>query len=119
MLRQGVHGQPACLVIGSWASAGENGVDQLLHEFNGVAQQQMVLARAMMYSHEQFVIFLDQCLDQRTVIGGEAGNDDGKPGVLAQPHEPRHITLMLFAFAAHSGDGFGLGVDIGDVRKPK
>ena len=117
MLRQIDFRHLARPVIGRRTGAGENGIDEVLHEFNRVAQQQMVLPGALLDADEQFVVFLHERLHQGTVIRRQQRHDDGEDGGFRQIQLSRDQALALFAFGSCGGDDVSLIVDGGNARQ--
>ena len=103
MLRQTGSRYLACSVIGRRTAAGENDIDEALHEFNRVAQQQMVLPGALLDADEQFVVFLHERLHQGTVIRRQQRHDGGEGGGFRQIQPARDLALLLFAFGPGGG----------------
>ena len=78
-------------------------------------KQQMILPRALLDANEQLVVFVDERVHQRAVIGRQQRNQQLEARSFRQRQQPREMTLALLAFLARDGDDAGLRVDAVDV----
>ncbi len=69
-----------------------------------MAQQQMILPRALLDADEQFVVFVDQRIHERLVIGWQQRDQKGESGMLRQLQRARDLALALFAFLPRGRD---------------
>jgi len=109
------HGHAPGTVVRGGTHAGDNGVDELLHQLHAMAQQQVVLPGALLHAHQQLVVFSDKRLHQRPVVGRQLRDQHGKGRAFRQGEQPDQMALTLFALLAGGGDDAGLRVHAGDV----
>lgn len=97
------------------ADSGENRVNQLLHPFHAMAQQQMILPGALLHANQQFVVFAHERVHQRAIIGWQQREQNSEAGGFRQFQSAREAALVLFALLARGSNDAALRVDAVEV----
>ena len=106
---------PPGFVIGFKIATRYKCVNELLHEFNRMAQQQMILAGTVLDAKQQLIILLHQRQQERAVISGQPRNNGGEGCPFFQTQLPGHVSLMLSAFMAHGCNDVALRIALADI----
>jgi hypothetical protein len=77
---------------------------------------QVILPRSLLQADYQFLILLDEGLQQRLISGGQAGNQIPETGVFAEVQGTREMAATLFTHLTNGLERIGLRIDGGDAR---
>src|SRR5262249_53958104 len=95
----------------------QQSIDEPLHQLDGAAEQEMILSRALLDAHEQFVVFIDERLHERPMLRREQRQQGRKTRVLRATELLGERLAAFFALKTGVLDRRSLVLDEGDGLK--